>query len=437
MYAKTLEVLGQPATVSHSPLEIEDYREQIRAPGKRLKSTEALVTEVISHCDGDLVYARGVLDSVLRNCSPSDYFAGFQFSKSFADDIKRTRTLADECMSQHSGLVVADGAYISNRALISAALRFGKPVFVLNPDGDFLPLNSEENENYPTIELEHLLSQENERVLEEADAYLQLRVAGRVREFDSTAFAEKKSRTIGSKKKVLFLHVTRDANQIPLDPSAPGHSVFPSFFQWADFCLAEVAKNPDEWFIKMHPSAKFYDGEEEIASKLMEKHQIPKNVLEQCPSTLAILENQWPVFTHSGTIALETACFGYKSEVCSSRYPPGTASLHVTKAALRIALSRPANELGAPIEDPEAIARAKVFLHRTSVRPVRSFSPRQPQPNRSTQSKFLASQIFQVFDMVRTSARRSTLDTIREQCDEILVACQEAEEGSPRTSQEK
>ena len=49
-------------------------------------------------------------------------------------------------------------------------------------------------------------------------------------------------------------------------------------------------------------------------------YNIPKSVIEDCPSTSEILDYKMPVYTNSGTIILETATKGYGTYFCKLRF---------------------------------------------------------------------------------------------------------------------
>ena len=382
-----------------------------------------LAQGILRICDGDTVLARGALDEFLRHCPVMSFFEEFKIDSNFLDRIPIAKREADEVMSRFSGLVVADGAYLNNRALISAALRANKPVRVFNPDGRWLPVSRHKDEDTNQVDFRALcmsLTAQSPRLIE-AENYLAARFSGKAQDLDSGGVFSggPEVPTELPPKKVFFLNVVRDANQIPLEEPAAGYSVFSSYFEWADFCLGEIAKRPHEWVVKLHPSAKFYGGEEEIQAGLLRKHSIPQELVDSCPTTSFILANKWPVYTHSGTIGIETAVSGYRAHVCSTRWPPELVHIARSKKELVDQLRRPIALAASRIGDPNQIMGAKVLLREYGRPEEPLLMPRRPQPDRTSSGRFFVSLILQATSLMGRYLLPRTRARLREIAQEL------------------
>jgi hypothetical protein len=415
--AAELRALGQQAEVLLDPLPTS-AKIGVAPNPQDFPTFVALAQGILAACGGDKILARGALDEFLRKCPVESFFNRFVLTAEFLDSVSRAKRAASSLMTNYSGLVVADGAYLKNRALVSAALKAGKPVQVFNPDGNWLPVTRHVNENTPRFDIRELITTvtDGSPRLAAAEKYLAARFAGTADDFDSqTAFANSTPAPKElPRKKVLFLHCVRDANQVPLEQPAVGHSVFTSFFEWADFCLAEIAKSPDEWRVKLHPHAEFYSGEQEIQAGLLRKHAIPIELTEECPPTSFILANRWPVYTHSGTIILEAAASGYRGNASSTTYPKQFAQIAQTREDWRDQMAKPAETAGEPIEDSRVVNAAKVWLCENLDPGEPLLMPRRPQPDRTSEAKFFRSQIFQELSLMARYLRSRSRKRLRE-----------------------
>jgi hypothetical protein len=401
---------------------LDPLSSQAEAPsGKEaltFSSFSELTEGILSICDGDPVLARGALDQFLRNCPVQSFFEDFKIDSKFLDMVPIAKREADEVMSRFSGLVVADGAYLKNRALISAALRANKPVQVFNPDGRWLPLSRHTTENTKQVDFESLCRglTDQSPALIEAKKYMVVRFSGEYAGDLDSEVAHSGGPEVPTglpPKKVLFLHVVRDANQIPRE------ELFSSFFEWADFCLAEIAKRPEGWVVKLHPSAKRYDGEEEIQAGLLRKHSIPRELVDSCPTTSFILANRWPIYTHSGTIGIEAAVSGYRAHGCSTRFPPELVDIARSKEELVSHLRRPIALAATRITDSNQIMGAKVLLHEFSKPDEPLLMPRRPQPDRTSSGRFFVSLILQEMSLMGRYLLPRTRARLREIAQEL------------------
>jgi hypothetical protein len=415
--AAELRALGQQAEVLLDPLPTRAKTGLAKSP-QDFPTFATLAQGVLAACGSDEVLARGALDEFLRKCPVESFFNRFVLTAEFLDSVSGAKRAASSLITNYSGLVVADGAYLKNRALISAALKAGKPVQVFNPDGNWRPVTRHVNEITPRFDIRELINAvtDGSPRLAAAEKYLAARFAGTADDFDSqAAFANSTPATKElPRKKVLFLHCVRDANQVPLEHPAVGHSAFTSFFEWADFSLAEIAKSPDQWKVKLHPSAKFYAGEEEIQSGLLRKHAIPIELTEECPPTSFLLANRWPVYTHSGTIILEAAASGYRGNACSTTYPQEFAQIAQTREDWRDQMAKPAETAGELIEDSRVVDAAKVWLCENTDPDEPLLMPRRPQPDRTSEATFFSSQILQELSLMARYLRSKSQKRLRE-----------------------
>jgi len=389
--------------------------------GLEFSSLSDLRSKIVDLCGGDPIFARGAIDEFFRVCSVDVLFGPFNLDPEFIRKIAAVRSASEELVSSLSGIVVADGAYMINSALISAAIGSNKPVFVFNPSADWLQVSRSHNEFFRDHEraLSIVLQGDSSTALEGANAYLGSRFSGLQKDLDSPkAFSKIARRQEAGPRKVLFLHVSRDASFIPVGTQQEVQPAFGSYFEWADFCLCEISKNPKDWYVKFHPSSEVYPGEAEIQQRLLAKLGLGKAIAEECPSTLSILENRWPVYTHSGTVGLETAVFGYRAFVCSNKYPTEIVSVSHSRDELLSHLNLPF-ALASPGLDINQINKAKLLLYFRSVGDVPTLSPKKPHPDRRTSATFLTSLIGQEFSLIGRYLRFTTRARLHEIAEEL------------------
>ena len=256
--------------------------------------------------------------------------------------------------------------------------------------------------------------------LAEAKTYLDARFRGKQTDLDSPGvFSEKTVPIYDSAKKVLFMHVFRDANQVPLDQQSARQTLFSSYFEWADFCLREVAKKPEEWQVKLHPSSRFYPDEIEIQHQLLKKHGISMDLVDSCPTTSQILENRWPIFTHSGTIALESAVFGYRSHVCSSRHPEQLVHIATSESQLMEQLRKLPSAIEDTLETIE-IELASLILHWFFKHDLPLLAPKNPQPDRRNKFRFYVSMLAQETSLMGRYLRPSVQIQLQKMSQEVI-----------------
>lgn len=423
--AAVLKLKGQSATVMLDPIS-HGQDKPVNSDALVFSSFSDLAQGILDLCEDDPILARGALDEFLRNCPVDYYFSHFNLDSEFQESVRRARNQATALMSNFSGLVVADSAYLNNRALISAALRANKPVRVFNPDGDWRPITRYEDENTLQTNFDILRSEITDESpnLVEAEKYIETRFSGRGGDFDSYGvFSDEARVPSGAQpRKVLFLHVIRDANQIPLEEFTAGYSVFTSFFEWADFCLGEIAKNPENWVIKLHPSARFYNGEAEIEARLLAKHGLGAELTEDCPTTGFILANRWPVYTHSGTIGFESAVSGYRANVCSTRYPPEIVNIAKSREDWVNLMELPLNLAAPQILNSNEIRAAKVLLHESFKPAEPLLMPSVPQPDRTSNWKFFVGLIVQELSLMGRYLNPNAIKRLEQLAHDLIIS---------------
>lgn len=118
------------------------------------------------------------------------------------------------------------------------------------------------------------------------------------------------------------MHAFRDASDFSVSSGgSPWQVSLRTYSEWADFCLSEIAKDKENWAIRPRPSGWGYPGDTEIFRGLMTKHGLQGITSANGVSVRAILEARLPVFSPSGTVALEAAAFEYKAFVASNLFP--------------------------------------------------------------------------------------------------------------------
>ena len=258
-----------------------------------------------------------ILDTFIRKIPWKYFFTGFELKKNFFKEIKKIVNKNEKFYSRFNTLFLADTAYFDNHLAKQIFLNKNKNVIYLNPNGKILQYC---NINYSELSAKNY---ENfyHKYLNEIENYLEKRYSGKSNNEFDTKFSfnqsvDKKKHII--KKKVLFLHAFRDSNNTTWNEN----QVFHSYIDWVDFTLKVINKKNDfkNWYIKKHPSGKYYQNEKQILNKFIKMYNIPKSVIEDCPSTSEILDYKMPVYTNSGTIILETATKGYGTYFCKLRF---------------------------------------------------------------------------------------------------------------------
>lgn len=357
---------------------------------------------------GDSLLARGLIDSFLRLCPAEALGTKPYLTQSFLDWATTQIRAGREFANRSRGVVFGDSVYLPNRAIMSAVLAKGAPVWVINPLGRFRRVSESADEVFSTMELEFLREAvtRDSRVQIEAKNYLNRRYSGNdVSDFDSAAAFGGNSAIGVPEKKILFLHVFRDANGLPV--SDPSRSLFRTYLEWADFVLSSIVDCQDDWAIKPHPSGRYYEGDSEILGAMLTRYGL-ENVqrLDNVP-TAEILKKRLPVYTHSGTVALETATFGYQAFTCSLLFPREFTTPSLTIEQLKKVLRLPFKDAAPGIQSEEFRELAGVALYLRSKGDGFKFSPKRAHPDKNGVLRYRFSELRQQFDLFKLTAQNS------------------------------
>jgi hypothetical protein len=267
-----------------------------------------------NHHINELYYP--ILDTTIR-VIPLDYFTiGFSLKDEFFSEIKCYIKNIEARFSSVDACFLADSAYLNNHILKQLFIKSGRSVYYLNPNGK---INKYLDIYHSEFSVKKIDSAEYRDNKIDVDNYIKLRFSGKINsDLDSSsAFAAGESKPLESKK-VLFLHAFRDANNNTWESSQP----FDSYYEWVDFTLSVLNSRNDfsNWYIKRHPSSKYYENDEAILDELLVKYDVPRSCLGHVPTTSQILSNPMPIYTNNGTIVLESASVGIPAFFCGPRF---------------------------------------------------------------------------------------------------------------------
>jgi len=258
-----------------------------------------------------------ILDSIIRNVDFKAFSNNLKLNHKFFIQLEDFKRIVADQANSIDYCFLADSAYLCNQVIKQEFIKKRKKVFYLNPRGSLY--------QYKSINLGEfsLYNKSDDSVNVEKvkiESYVSARFSGKSKlDLDSSkAFLKKNNMDDVSIKKIFFLHAFRDANNNTWSCEQP----FLSYFEWADFTFGWITKNKkwDDWYIKKHPSSAYYESDDDILRLLLDKHKVPREVVDMTPETITILKNKYPVYTNNGTVVLETLIFGYKSFYCGSRY---------------------------------------------------------------------------------------------------------------------
>lgn len=386
IFSETLSLRGFPAeVVGAKPRWVKEWQESrdyLNFPkgDKNFESFADAIEFLESFASGDQMLARGIIDEFMRWC-PTDFFEGnYRISHAFLEKVGLDTFSARRALADASGVVIGESAYVYNRALVSVAEKRGVPLWVLNTGGGWARADGARDENFSPIsftEISERLQREPD-LLAKAKAYVDQRFAGLSNlDLDSAnAFSGSSLPDRLRQKKILALHAFRDATQLPIGGSGPSReSWFKTFYEWADFVFSHISDSAEDWAIRPHPSARLYRGDSEILEGLLRRYGLQGIDRADGVSTAAILENRLPVYTHNGTISVETAIFGYRSFVCSNLYPEEITVFTRTKEELSAALSLPFRDATPQIAPEITVDQLTVLLYDRFHPPLRELRP--------------------------------------------------------------
>ena len=272
----------------------------------------------------DYIASYGLIDTLVRELNSKLVLRGFQYNK---NNIKLILDKAQDSISNliqsHDAIFIAESAYFECSLIRAYCFNRNIDLYALHPNGTFRKLNRSTmpSESYISNKKDLFLGNnikiDNQNLEKLAVNYFDKRTEGKASDSDSQ-FAFKKI-TFSSDlkiKKVLFLHSLRDANNI----NSLDSNIFRTYIEWADYTLSKIIKNQNEWWIKIHPMSEFYKDDNYFVYKLLDKYKLNYSICNNCPQTLEIINNNMPVFTVSGTVALETLSKGFYSVCTGNRF---------------------------------------------------------------------------------------------------------------------
>jgi hypothetical protein len=261
----------------------------------------------------DFYYA--ILDTFIAVIPWKYFFSGFALKNSFFYELKKIIKKYEIFYLNFNTLFLADTAYFDSYLAKHIFLKNNKKVIYLNPIGKIAQYNSISDSEFGAKNYHNSYA----KYSAEIEKYLIDRYMGKKNnEIDSKLAFSKNKKKSSIKKKVLFLHIFRDANNLNWSKK----QFFDSHYEWTEFTFKTIYDIDDfnNWYIKVHPSSKFYANENKILKKFIQQYNIPLSTFKDCPSTLDILEQKMPVYSNGGTIILETATKGYGTYFCNTRY---------------------------------------------------------------------------------------------------------------------
>jgi hypothetical protein len=333
------------------------------------KSFDNLIEYLIKSFGKNHIFSRGVLDDFIRTCDLSVFTGNFVIGANFLNQMHNTNEYAKSLIKPFDAVVLADTAYSLNRAIRSNSHDKDTPLFALNPHGQWRQVTMLEDENFSLIRFGQILKN-----LEDGDDsqypdsanYLTKRFSGKSHsDLDSSKIFSKniddEASNIGRPKKVLFLHSFRDASGLSF-PDDPDELFFPTYFQWTEAAFALISKQQEDWIIKPHPSQGYYPNDNEILDFLLDKYDINRSIVNKEFPTIVALLHKWPIYTCSGTIAQEAACFGFKAHTVSGRIPDQISCRPKTYQDFKEAYTKPVGLASEEIKSDILIKAAKIFF---------------------------------------------------------------------------
>ena len=240
---------------------------------------------------------------------------------SYFKEIKKLENKISKISENFDILVLSDTCYTLNSIFKNKFLEKKKKVFSLTVAGTintFSRINLGEqsvNEKYL-----HDYSDKYKMYKQDISNYLKERFSQKTNNINHLAFNDIYlfSKKFNKDTKILFLNFFVDASNL----SWSNKKLFASNLEWTEFTLKILKKNNyKNWFIKIHPMAFEYPGSKEILEELKKKYLIPQNIIDDCPNLKTILKNRLSIYTHDGTVVLDSLCYNYKSYFCGTRFP--------------------------------------------------------------------------------------------------------------------
>lgn len=437
--AKTLEISGVRTEIGVKFSQKSDLVKPISEETTNDRLQFGSIVELLDYLEdvagGNPMISRGLIDEFIRKGPLSSLCGDPHIPKSFLEIAVERISYARRAVSGKRGVFLADSGYLFNRSVLDEAENRGIPVWVSNPDGTWLQADSKSDEVFNPNEFvfaQNLMA-ESASLPEQAERYTDRRFLGRSRnDLDSSAaFAGTHDLPAWLEgRRVLFLHAFRDASNIPLSEQGNRKALFRTYIEWADFVFSKIRTSQDQWAIRQHPSADFYEGDRAILDFLRAKNGITDIPMLEGVSTHAILSNRVPLFTHSGTVALEAAAMGYKAHICSTKFPSSLSHQLLTEDALEQALTTPyENLITSPVSAHDQLtAKTMLFLRHDAKE--WSFAPRVGQATRVSPKSFQLGLLKQQLSLLRKTVRPRVAKDLASKVSDVISSL-------PQTSDRK
>lgn len=340
---------------------------------------------------------RGAFDEYRKDCNVTELFEKSHINTALMEKILHQIDISKEIGSENSTIVMPDIAYTKSRSIKHFSKERKNRVILVNPYGEIRDISMNEALD-PDPSAREISSMRNQfhkdfDIENAAERYVKKRMSGDVVQDLDALRAYKKTESERSldfaNKKVLFLHCIADAANVPMQIQNSDDLILNDYFLWTREMFRLISKDPSQWLIKIHPASKLYPKDYQIINRLTLLFKIPSEVIipDEC-STLEVLKSKSPIFTHSGTIALESAALGQKSICIAGRYSDEIAlNVRSIKAIENLAERNVASlqEILKNSSDDAALAARWLFLWRSNYERGRVIAVKHPiQPNMNT-----------------------------------------------------
>lgn len=367
---------------------------------KRFRSVPELMDYLQGLGNGDAFIARGIVDSYLKMGTIDEISTRLAVSANFENWVLSQIEYGKNVASMIDGVICGDSSYLPNRSILGACISSGKPAWVLNPSGLWKKIELDSDEVFSRLLIEDI-----EKRAQEAAESKSARTGSNWPRPRKVMSQDERNASLGDAsipnsligRKVVFLHIFRDANGMPLT-SEEGNRValFRSYLEWADALFSQISIDPESWAYREHPSSHYYPGDREILLNLLRRHGLQNLQNANGVAVGAILSRKLPVYTHSGSIVLEAAVAGYKAHTCSLLYPEEFSKPSLTHEAFLSAVSLPFSEAVEEIRPANYRHLAKLAQSHRKHQETFPLLPSKGEPNRDSPLHFLASDISQL-----------------------------------------
>jgi hypothetical protein len=340
---------------------------------------------------------RGAFDEYRKDCNVSELFEKSNINTALVENILNQIDTSKEIGLNNSTVVMPDIAYTKSRSIKHFSKERNNRVILINPYGEIRDISSNEalDPDPSAREISSMRNHFNKDFdIEKAAAiYVKKRMSGDVVQDLDALRAYKKIETETSlnftNKKVLFLHCIADAANVPMQIQNSDDLILNDYFLWTREMFRIISKDPSQWLIKIHPASKLYPKDHQIINRLILQFKIPSEVIIPDEySTFEVLQSTSPIFTHSGTIALESAALGQRSVCVAGRYSDEIALNVRSIQAIENLAERNTASLQEYLKNSSenaTLAATWLFLWRSNYERGRVIAVKQPiQPNMKT-----------------------------------------------------